>query len=425
MNVFFTVGRWYIPGLLLVACAAGCWTDCGNVDQSVSAPKAKPAPESGALDIPARFRRPAVAAKPDALQGYSQAPGEMVWIPGGRFIMGSAQGAPDKDPNYKHVIPEHRDAMLEHPVEVDGFWMDQTEVTNRQFKAFVDATKYVTSVEKAVDMRKMFAQVGKKLPPGAPATKPACSICFNSRMDPSKVDKSKQLHPGWVYASKIWTVVEGADWRHPEGKGSSIKNRMDHPVVHISYDDAVAYCKWAGKQLPTEAQWEFAARGGLKGKKYPWGDELKPGGKWYANIWQGKFPHKNTAEDGHQFAAPVGMFPSNGYGLYDMAGNVWEWCADWYQADYYRRSPRRNPQGPKTGLDPLDGMQKRVQRGGSFMCSDNYCIGYSVAARMKAEPDYGSFHAGFRCVVNASQIKAYRNAPARKWEREQATRKAR
>jgi formylglycine-generating enzyme len=355
---------------------------------------------------------------PVAVKEPGKTPPGTAWVPGGKFRMGDSRGAPDKNPEYRDVIPEHNDAAYEHDVELDGFWIDKTEVTNRQFKAFVDATGYVTTAEKQIDVRKLYAQKGETLPKGEAPMKRPCSFCYNRNLDPSKVDKSKQLNPGWIYDSKIWKFVDDANWKQPEGPGSSIKNRMDHPVVHVSYDDALAYCKWAGKQLPTEAQWEYAARGGLKGKAYPWGDELRPGGKWYANIWQGVFPKENKVEDGYRFTAPVGKFPANGYGLYDMAGNVWEWCADWYTPDYYLHSPRRNPTGPEKSFDPGEpDVPKRVQRGGSFMCSDNYCIGYTVAARMKGEPEAGSFHLGFRCVVPHDKLDVYLKAPARKWER--------
>ncbi len=346
------------------------------------------------------------------------APEGMAWIPAGTFRMGNRFGAPDKNPKHLDVIPEHRDAMDEHLVELSGFWMDKTEVTNRQFKAFVDATGYVTTAEKDIDLEKMFAQSGRT--DGPPKkTRKACSICFNSKFDPKKVDKHA---PNWIYNSGIWAPITGANWRQPEGPESSIETRMDYPVVHVSYFDAVAYCQWAGKQLPTESQWEYAARGGLASKKYPWGDDLKPDGKWQANIWQGEFPYKNTKEDGFEFAAPVGSFKPNGYGLYDMAGNVWEWCADWYRPDAYLFSAKKNPTGPEKSFDPGEpNIPKRVQRSGSFMCSDNYCIGYSVAARMKGDPETGTFHCGFRCVVNADKLAAYRNAPAREWERKHAT----
>lgn len=296
--------------------------------------------------------------------GRANIPEGMVWIPSGGFRMGNRFGAPDKNPKHLDVIPEHNDAMHEHVVTMTGFWMDKTEVTNRQFKAFVDATGYVTTAETDIDLEKMFAEAGRTDKPPTKKAK-ACSICYNSKFDPKNVDKHA---PNWVYSSGIWAPVEGANWRQPEGKGSSIKDRMDYPVVHISYDDALAYCEWAGKELPTEAQWEYAARGGLNGKKYSWGDELKPGGKWQANIWQGEFPFNNTEEDGFRFAAPVKSFPPNAYGLYDMAGNVWEWCADWYFAGY-DAGPVTDPTGPDSGTG-------RVVRGGEW----SHSIAYSRLA---------------------------------------------
>ncbi|GAB4142693.1 MAG: formylglycine-generating enzyme family protein [Planctomycetaceae bacterium] len=338
-------------------------------------------------------------------------PEGMAWIPGGTFVMGNRHGAPDKNPEHLDVIPEHLDSMHEHLVTLDPFFMDTTEVTNRQFKAFVDATGYVTVAEKDINPEELKAPMVDitKIPKDKLK---ACSLCFNKNFNPANVDKK---NPNWPYTSGIWKLTKGANWREPEGPGSSIKDRMDYPVVHIAWKDAAAYAKWAGKELPTEAQWEFAARGGLKGKNYPWGNERKPGGRWAHNIWQGEFPFKNTEEDGFRFAAPVKSFPPNGYGLYDMSGNVWEWCADWYHYDYYRHSPQRNPPGPVASLDPLEPhIKKKVQRGGSFMCSDNYCIGYSVSARMKGDIMTGSFHCGFRCVVNVNKLDEYYNAPARK-----------
>jgi len=313
----------------------------------------------------------------------------MVWIPGGTFRMGNPSPADSQ-----------ADEIPVHEVTLDGFWMDETEVTNRQFKAFVDATGYVTVAEKRIDREDMRGQVPEEQLAAIPdeALDPS-SICFNSGFDPSTIDKSD---PRWPYS--VWRVVKGADWRHPEGPASSIEDRMDHPVVHVSWEDAVAYCEWAGKRLPTEAEWEYAARGGLAHSTYPWGDERNPGGKYAGNIWQGDFPYENSVDDGFKTSSPAKSFPPNGYGLYDMSGNVWEWCADWYRPDSYARSAKRNPAGPPSSFDPMEPtIPKRVQRGGSFMCSDTYCIGYRVSARMKAEPKNGTFHGGFRCVRSAAQ----------------------
>jgi formylglycine-generating enzyme required for sulfatase activity len=193
--------------------------------------------------------------------------------------------------------------------------------------------------------------------------------------------------------------VPGANWRHPTGPKSSIAGLEKHPVVQVCWDDAMAYAKWAGKRLPTEAEWEYAARGGLTNAAFIWGSELTPGGKWNGNIWQGKFPTENTSADGFPGTAPVATFAPNGYGLYDMAGNVWEWCADWYQPEYYAQSPAKNPPGPQESYDPNEpGVMKRVMRGGSFLCSDVYCTGYRPSARMKSSPDTALSHTGFRCV---------------------------
>jgi formylglycine-generating enzyme required for sulfatase activity len=298
---------------------------------------------------------------------FASAPEGMVWIPAGKFWMGSEEGFSDTRPV--------------HEVYVDGFWMDQTEVTNAQFAAFVQATGYVTVAERPPDPKDFPDAPPEKLVPG--------SIVFTPPDGPVPLNN----HLVW------WRYVPGACWRHPEGPQSTIEGRENHPVVHVCWNDAVAYAEWAGKRLPTEAEWEYAARGGLDRKRYCWGDELCPGGRWQANIWQGHFPNENTAEDGFRGTAPVRSYPPNGYGLYDMAGNVWEWCADWYQPDYYAISPARNPQGPSFSHDPLEPtIPKRVQRGGSFLCSDMYCTRYLPGGRGKGDVNSGAGHVGFRCV---------------------------
>ncbi|MEX0703717.1 MAG: formylglycine-generating enzyme family protein [Planctomycetales bacterium] len=333
---------------------------------------------------------------PLAVGPPSDTPAGMVWVPGGTFRMGGEDPHPGK----------RADELPVHDVALDGFWMDATEVTNAQFAAFVAATGYATAAERTPRREDFAGQTDiaaipdEMLVPG--------SICFNPNFDRETL---RQGFPGWEY--QVWRQVEGANWREPEGPGSSIANRMDHPVVHVAWDDAVAYCRWAGKDLPTEAEWEYAARGGRVGATYPWGNELRPDGQWRNNIWQGKFPFENQARDGFAATAPVQSFPPNDYGLFDMSGNVWEWCADWYRPDYYENSKRRNPAGPDKSFDPDEPrIPKRVQRGGSFMCSDDYCIGYRAAARMKGDPSSGAFHTGFRCVVRAAKLDEYRNAPA-------------
>jgi formylglycine-generating enzyme len=291
----------------------------------------------------------------------------MVRIPGGTFWMGSENGQSDEKPV--------------HQVFLDGFWMDRTEVTNEQFAGFIQATGYVTTAERKPDPKDF---------PGAPAEKlVAGSLVFS----PPPTEVGLDNHAAW------WSYVSQANWRQPEGPDSSIQGREKHPVVQVSWEDAAAYARWAGKRLATEAEWEYAARGGLEHQLYAWGKEQIPHGTWQANIWQGQFPMENTRDDGFRGTAPVASFPPNGYGLYDMAGNVWEWCADWYLPDYYARSPLRNPRGPDSSFDPNEpGVSKRVQRGGSYLCSDVYCVGYRPAARMKCSPDTSLSHTGFRCV---------------------------
>jgi len=297
----------------------------------------------------------------------SLALGDMVWIPGGKFTMGSNDGQTDERPL--------------HDVKVDGFWMDKTEVTNEQFARFVAETNYATVAERPLDPKQFPGAPAEKLKPG--------SITFTPPPHVETLDD----HMQW------WSYTPGANWRHPEGPQSDISGRENHPVVQVCWEDAVAYAKWAGKRLPTEAEWEYAARGGLDHNAFVWGREKVPDGKWMANIWQGAFPNENTAADGFKGTAPVGSYLPNGYGLFDMAGNVWEWCADWYLPDYYAKSPRKNPTGPDTSFDPNEpGVMKRVTRGGSFMCSDMYCKGYRPSARMKTSPDTGLANTGFRCA---------------------------
>lgn len=304
---------------------------------------------------------------------------DMLWIPPGRFQMGALNTVPDEFPP--------------HSVQLDGFWMDRTEVTNRQFQAFVESTGYVTLAEQPPKLRSIqpdSALSEAQILPEFNKPGSICSLQLGSRGD---IDPNRGAYSWWQY-------VPGANWKHPEGPESSIEDRMDHPVVHVSWIDAQAYCRWAGKQLPTEAQWEYAARAGSTGD-YPWGSELVPDGRWLTNIWQGEFPIRDTGDDGFTRTAPVGSFPANAFGLTDMSGNVWEWCSDYYQPEYYSDSPAKNPPGPSSSHDPQEpGIIKRVQRGGSFMCSDQYCVGYRTSARMKGEEDSGAFHTGFRCVIN-------------------------
>jgi formylglycine-generating enzyme required for sulfatase activity len=324
-----------------------------------------------------------------------QGPSGMAWIPGGEFWMGtdSSLGWPDEKPA--------------HLVRVDGFWMDTTEVTNEQFHAFVDATDYVTTAERAPSASEILRQSPPGTPPPPAEMLVPGSLVFTPPVESVNLDDVTQ----W------WTWTPGADWRHPEGPGSNLHGRASHPVVHISWDDAAAFAKWVGKRLPTEAEWEFAARGGLERKPYAWGDDAPgSGGKWQANIWQGEFPNRNTAEDGFVCTAPVRSFEPNGFGIYDMAGNVWEWCGDWYDRELYsRRAGSRvtaNPAGPPQSNDPARPYQaQRVQRGGSFLCNDSYCSRYRPSARHGCSPDTGMSHVGFRCVQSAGAANIHPSHP--------------
>ena len=322
-----------------------------------------------------------------------ETPPGMVWIPKGTFLMGT---------NDKESFPNERPA---HLVQVQGFWMDEHDVTNAEFSKFVEATGYVTTAERKID----WEELKKEVPPGTPkpdeSALAAGALVFTPSAGPVPLND----------LSAWWLWVPGANWRHPEGPESSIQGRENHPVVQVSWHDAVAYADWAGKRLPTEAEWEFAARGGLESKRYVWGDEFKPGGQYMANTWQGLFPVTNTAEDGFFGTSPVGSFPANGYGLYDMAGNVWQWCSDWYRVDANIEAASKNvcrdPRGPTESYDPGDPYApKRVVKGGSFLCNPSYCESYRPSARRGTPPDTGSSHTGFRCVISGDNTQVIRSA---------------
>lgn len=301
----------------------------------------------------------------------------MTWIPGGTFRMGS-------DRHYPEEAPVHR-------VTVDGFWIDTAPVTNEQFAAFVRATGHVTFAEIPPDP--------KDYPGALPEMLYAGSLVFTP---PShRVDLRK-----W---GEWWRFLKSADWRHPYGAQSTIDGLDAHPVVHIAHVDALAYAKWAGKDLPTEAEWELAARGGLEDAEYAWGDEFTPGGKFMANTWHGEFPRENLKPDGYERTSPVGAFPPNGYGLYDMIGNVWEWTNDWFSQKHEPDAQKACcvPQNPRGGradnsYDPCQPnikIPRKVIKGGSHLCAPNYCRRYRPAARHAEAVDTSASHLGFRCVV--------------------------
>ena len=357
---------------VLLSIAFGAAWGCGN------APTATPPPEK----LPPGF----AATVENTTKPKGPGPAGMVWIPGGEFSMGTV------DPRF---LPQGGHDPMEdgrpiHRVYVDGFWMDATEVTNAEFAAFVKATGYVTVAERKPTQ--------EEFPDAPPENLVAGSVVFTP---PSK-SVALDDHYQW------WAYVPGTSWRHP--RGPATEGKGNEPVVQIAFSDAEAYAKWAGKRLPTEAEWEFAARGGLSGKPYAWGDDLKPGGKWMANIYQGQFPveGRDTAEDGFLGIAPVRQYPPNGYGLYDVAGNVWEWTSDWYRPDTYAtlvaEGPvAKNPKGPASSFDPAEpDEKKRVHRGGSFLCTDQYCSRYMIGTRGKGEPSTGTNHLGFRLVKDKS-----------------------
>ncbi|MGZ7445270.1 formylglycine-generating enzyme family protein [Paenibacillus sp. TH7-28] len=330
--------------------------DHNKATPSCCAPKrAKPGAVrsgSGAAAFSANGGRPKAAeVKAAGVQS------NMIRLEGGTFLMGTDD---------KEGFPTDGEGPVRE-VTVSPFYIDSYAVTNRQFSEFVRATGYRTDAEKFGN-----------------------SFVFHLFLPPDVLADTTNV----VMQTPWWRLIEGADWQHPEGPASGLQGRMDHPVVHVSWHDAEAYCRWAGKRLPTEAEWEYAARGGLVQKKYPWGDELTPEGKHMCNIWQGKFPVQNEALDGYAGTAPVNAFEPNGYGLYNMAGNVWEWCADWFDVRYHRTQDNVNPKGPSKG-------SVKSMRGGSYLCHHSYCNRYRVAARSRNSPDSSSGNAGFRCTADA------------------------
>ncbi len=336
---------------------------------------------SYADDVP-----PRAVVEQKVQKGHANAPGGMVWVPGGEFTMGTA-GSPAR----ANERPAHR-------VRVDGFWMDATEVTNAQFAEFVRATGYVTVADRPAD----WEEIKRQVPSGTAKPPPEMLAPGSLVFTPPNRQVPLDNHAAW------WSWTPGADWRHPEGPGSTMEDRLDHPVVHVAWEDAVAYAEWAGKRLPTEAEWEFASRGGLDGKRFTWGDDPPTPGHSRANIWHGEFPHRNTKDDGYFRTAPVKTFEPNGYGLYDTAGNVWEWCGDWYRADVYAIRVRQlgtggvaeNPDGSDRPWDPREPRSpSRVSRGGSFLCHVTYCESYRPGARRGTSADTGMSHLGFRCVM--------------------------
>jgi formylglycine-generating enzyme len=374
------LGSWFWRLGLMLASAGVAWASVRIWNGSMSGPRgshsASVAPETSSVSAPTRSN---ASSPPGAL------PAGMVWIPGGEFSMGSPdpRGLPHGGPD------PMADARPIHRVAVDGFWMDRTEVTNELFAAFIKATGYLTVAERTPR--------AEDFPGAPPENLVAGSVVFTPPSGPVPLNN----HYQW------WAYVKGANWRHPSGPESSIEGREAYPVVHVAYEDAEAYARWAGKRLPTEAEWEYAARGGRSGEIYSWGDDFRPDGRWMANTYQGRFPLEDTREDGFAGIAPSSQFTPNGYGLFDMAGNVWEWCSDWYRPDTYaeRSSLGRvisNPRGPTSSFDPAEpSQQKRVHRGGSFLCTEQYCTRYMIGTRGKGEVSTASNHLGFRCVKPA------------------------
>lgn len=321
----------------------------------------------------------------------------MVWISGGAFNMGGEVA--DFMKEWPYMARSRNDERPVHLVQLSGFWISETPVTNEEFKEFVDSTGYQTTAEKAPTLKEIMPLLPPGTPPPPKEALVAASLVFQAPTH------SVSLSNPLVW----WQWRPEANWKQPEGPGSSIEDRMNHPVVHVSYFDALAYAEWKGMSLPTEAQWEYAARGGKEKMIFTWGNEPQSETLPIINTWQGNFPRQNTNADGFSATSPVKGFEPNGYGLYDMSGNVWEWVADWYHVDTYANRAKLketplNPQGPVNSYDPQEPhLAKRVIRGGSFLCNDSYCSGYRPAARMKNSPDTSSNHMGFRVVKNTSK----------------------
>ena len=341
------------------------------------------------------FGKTAVPAAPHIVAGDGvNGPKGMMWVPGGEFLMGS-----DSKLAQANEQPAHE-------VRVHGFWMDQHHVTNAEFRKFVEATGYVTTAEKNPDWETLKVQ----LPPGTPRPSAAVLVAggmvFSGTARPVPLDD----YAHW------WRFTPGADWRHPQGPGSSLAGRDEHPVVQVSYEDAEAYARWAHKRLPTEAEWEFAARGGLEQATYAWGNDFAPDGKQMANVWQGQqqqaFPVVSPKAGGALGTSPVGTFPANGYGLSDMTGNAWQWVADWYRADAFvmeaKAGTPTDPPGPADSFDPSEpgtpvNAPRRVTRGGSFLCNESYCLSYRPSARRGTDPYTSMSHLGFRLVADTGK----------------------
>ena len=381
MNKKFA-SRAFALALIVVGIAAGIVF--GLVSHKPESPPAEVASDAPSMRdaAPAEFQ----PTQPNTASAPSPAPDGMAWIPGGEFSMGAADPL-GQDANVVGMQATE-DSRPIHRVRVNGFWMDRTEVTNRQFAEFANATGYVTVAERRPR--------AEDFPGAPPENLVAGSVVFTPPDHAVPLD----THFRW------WSYVPGANWRHPLGPGSGLDGRDAFPVVHVAYEDAEAYAKWAGKRLPTEAEWEFAARGGLAGQVYPWGNAFLVDGKFMANTHQGRFPGEDTQADAHGGIARAASYPANGYGLFDVAGNVWEWTSDWYRPDYYAELARagvaRDPRGPDTSYDPSEpGVPKRVHRGGSFLCTEQYCSRYMIGTRGKGEPSTGTNHLGIRLVRDA------------------------